>query len=124
MRVKTGTTRHHKHQKVLKQAKGFRMTKGKLYKVSKEAALHAGQYAFAGRKSRKRDLRRLWIQKIGAALKPYGLSYSKFIDNLKKSQINLDRKILADLATSDPNAFKAIVEKTQKGLDKTKATSL
>ena len=115
MRVKTGTVRHRKHLKVLKQTKGFRMTKGRLYKVSNEAALHAGQYAFAGRKRRKRDLRRLWIQRINAALTPYEISYSKFIDALKKANITLDRKILADLATTDSAAFQAIVEKIKKG---------
>ena len=111
MRVKTGPTRRKRHKKVLKRTKGFRMTKGRLYKVSKEADLHAGQYAFAGRKRRKRDFRRLWITRINAALTEYNLSYSKFINGLKKAKIELDRKILADLAVSDPKVFKAIVEK-------------
>jgi len=115
MRVKTGTVRHRKHLKVLKRTKGFRMTKGRLFKVSNEADLHAGQYAFAGRRIRKRDMRRLWIQRINGALKPFEISYSKFINGLKKAKINLDRKILADLVTSDPGAFKAIVDKVKKG---------
>lgn len=115
-RVKTGTTRRRRHKKVLKRTKGFRMTKGRLYKVSKEADLHAGQYAYAGRKLRKRDMRRLWITRINAALTPYNLSYSKFINGLKKAKIELNRKILADLAISDPNTFKEIVDKTQKAL--------
>jgi len=112
-RVKTGTTRRKRHKKVLKRTKGFRMTKGRLYRVSKEADLHAGQYAYAGRKLRKRDMRRLWITRINAALTPYNLSYSKFISGLKKAKIELNRKILADLAISDPNTFKAIVEKAK-----------
>jgi len=115
MRVKTGTIRHRKHLKVLKRTKGFRMTKGRLFKVSNEADLHAGQYAFIGRKLRKRDMRRLWIQRINGALKPFEISYSKFINGLKKTKINLDRKILADLVNSDPGVFKAIVDKVKKG---------
>jgi len=90
------------------------MTKGRLYKVSKEADLHAGQYAYAGRKLRKRDMRKLWINRINAALTPHNLSYSKFINGLKKVKIELNRKILADLALSDPDVFKAIVEKAKK----------
>jgi len=113
MRVKTGTIRRKRHQKVLKHTKGFRMTRGRLYKVSKEADLHAGQYAYAGRKLRKRDLRRLWITRINAALTLRELSYSKFINGLKKAKIELDRKILADLALSDPATFQKIVEKAK-----------
>lgn len=84
------------------------MTRSKLYKVAKQADLHAGQYAFVGRKRRKRDLRRLWIQRINAAL-PENLSYSKFINKLKKAKIELNRKILADLATNHPHVFQAII---------------
>ncbi len=113
MRVKTGFTRKRRHNQVLARTKGFRMTKGRLYKVSKEADLHAGQYAFAGRKLRKRDLRRLWITRINAALSTEGISYSKFINGLKLAKIELDRKILADLAVSDPETFKTIVEKVK-----------
>ena len=115
MRVKTGTTRGYRHQRVLKRTKGMRMTKGRLYRVSKEADLHAGQYAFAGRKKRKRDLRRIWISRINAALTEYaqGLKYSQFISQLKKANIALNRKILADLAVSDPHSFKSVIEKAQ-----------
>jgi large subunit ribosomal protein L20 len=116
MRTKTGTTRKKRHKKVLKRTKGFRMTKGRLYKVSKEADLHAGQYAFMGRKLRKRDMRRLWIQRINAALTPFNLSYSKFIHGLKKAKITLNRKMLADLALSDADTFKAIAEKSKAAL--------
>ena len=114
MRVKTGFTRKHRHNKVLKRTKGMRMTKGRLYKVSKEADLHAGQYAFVGRKLKKRDMRSLWIIRINAALTPHELSYSKFINLLKKEKIELDRKILADLAVFDPQAFEAILTKVKK----------
>lgn len=114
MRIKTGPTRKRKHKKVLKLTKGFRMTKGRLYKVSKEAALHAGQYAFAGRKNRKRDSRRLWIKRINAALKTYEISYSEFINQLKKNKIEIDRKILADLVIANPQAFEAIVKQIAK----------
>jgi len=89
------------------------MTKGRLYKVSKEADLHAGQYAFIGRKLKKRDMRRLWIIRINAGLTLHNLSYSKFINGLKKAKIELDRKILADLALNNPETFKAIVDKTK-----------
>lgn len=116
MRVKTGITRHRRHKKVLKRTRGFRMTKNRLYKVAKEADLHAGQYAYVGRRLRKRDMRKLWIIRINAGLKEYadGLRYSTFINLLKKSKIELDRKILADLTVSDPEAFKTVVAATQK----------
>jgi len=113
MRVKTGTIRHRRHKKVLKRTKGFWMTRGRLYKVSKEADLHAGQYAYIGRRLRKRDLRRLWITRINAALTAENISYSNFINQLKKAKIELNRKMLADLAVSHPAVFKAIVAKTK-----------
>lgn len=111
MRVKTGITRRKRHKKVLARTKGFRMTRGRLYRVSKEADLHAGEYAFAGRKLRKRDFRRLWITRINAGLADSGISYSRFISGLKKANIALNRKILAHLAVSYPQTFKAIVKK-------------
>jgi large subunit ribosomal protein L20 len=111
MRVKTGPYRHARHKKVLSLAKGFRMSKHKLLKPSKDAVLHAGEYAFAGRKNRKRDIRRLWITRINGALEGLDISYSVFINELNKSKIEIDRKILADLVSSDPGTFKAIVEK-------------
>ena len=113
MRAKTGFTRKRRHKKVLKRTKGMRMSKGRLYKVSKEADLHAGQYAFHGRKLKKRDLRRLWITRINAALTEHDISYSKFIHALKKAQIEIDRKILADLALTDTKTFKFIVKKAK-----------
>ncbi|MFC1653524.1 50S ribosomal protein L20 [Patescibacteria group bacterium] len=115
-RVKTGPTRKKRHKKVLARTKGMRMSKGTLYKVSKEADLHAGQYAFIGRKLRKRDMRKLWIMRINAALSTYikDLKYSRFINLLKKSNIEIDRKMLAELAVTDSNAFKAVVDVAQK----------
>jgi large subunit ribosomal protein L20 len=108
MRVKS--PRRQRHNKVLKLAKGYRMTRRKLYKVAHEAVVHAGQYAFAGRHLRKRDMRRTWIIRINAALEGMGISYSKFIPALKKSNIEIDRKILSDLATRHPETFQKIVE--------------
>lgn len=113
MRVKTGTVRKKRHQEVLKRTKGMRMTKGRLYKVSKEADLHSGQYAFVGRKKRKRDFRRLWIQRINAGLAENNVKYSSFIFHLKKANVQLDRKILAELAVNQPGVFKAIVKKIE-----------
>lgn len=115
-RARTGTTRKARHNKVLARTKGMRMSKGKLYRVSKEADLHAGQYAFIGRRLRKRDFRKLWIMRINAGLSTYadGLKYSRFINLLKVNKIEINRKMLADLAVSDPNAFKKIVAKVTK----------
>jgi len=113
MRAKTGSTRKKRHKKILKQAKGYRMTRSRLYKVAKEAVLHAGQYAYHGRKLRKRDFRRLWIQRINAALSKTDLSYSRFIKKLKDNQIELNRKILANLAVNHPEVFFKIVDKVK-----------
>ncbi|MFC1789994.1 50S ribosomal protein L20 [Patescibacteria group bacterium] len=114
MRVKTGVVRKRRHNKILKRTKGFRMSKGKLYKVSKEADLHAGQYAFIGRKKRKRDFRRLWIQRINAGLSSHDLSYSQFIHQLKEKKIELNRKIMAELAISEPAVFEKVVQTVKK----------
>ncbi|NCN03647.1 MAG: 50S ribosomal protein L20 [Candidatus Pacebacteria bacterium] len=114
-RVKSGYTRHRRHKKVLSLTKGFRGTNNRLYKRAKEALLHAGQYAFIGRKLRKRDFRRLWITRINAGLKSMEakLSYSRLIKALKDNQVELNRKMLADLAVSDFNAFRKVIEKVQ-----------
>lgn len=109
-RVKRGTTSKRKHKKVLESTKGYRGTKRKLIKVAKEASLHAGDYAYHGRKRKKRDMRRLWIVRISEAVKKEGLSYSKFINKLQKGNIKLDRKILSDLVLNDPSTFKQIVD--------------
>src|SRR4030065_244049 len=110
VRVKTGTVRKRKHKKILKKAKGFWMSRHKQYKKAHEAVLHAGQYAFAGRKMKKRDLRSLWIQRLNAAVRVHGLSYSTFISPLKKAKIALDRKILADIAVRDNETFAELVK--------------
>ncbi|OGK66321.1 50S ribosomal protein L20 [Candidatus Roizmanbacteria bacterium RIFOXYB2_FULL_41_10] len=109
-RVKRGLTSHQKHKKVLELAKGYRMTKSRLYKVANEAVLHAGEYAFAGRKHRKRQMRRLWITRINAALTPFEIKYSEFIHLLKIKNIQLDRKILALIAQDGP-FFERLVKK-------------
>lgn len=111
-RIKRGVTSHAKHKKLLSRAKGYRGTKSKLTKVAREALLHAGQYAFAGRKRKKRDFRRLWITRISEAVKVEGTSYSKFMHELKEKNILLDRKVLSRLISEDPNTFKEIVKKT------------
>ena len=109
-RVKRGMVSRRKHNKLLKLTKGFRGTKSRLTKVAHEAALHAGAYAFHGRKLRKRDFRVLWITRIGEAAKKEGISYSVLMDKLKKAKIELDRKILSEIITSDPETFKKIVD--------------
>lgn len=110
MRVTRGLTSHAKHKKLLKANKGYRMTKRRLVRVAKEAYLHAGEYAFAGRKNKKRDFRRLWITRISEAIKLRGLSYSAFIYQLKNAHIEIDRKILANLVVQHPNTFKHVVD--------------
>lgn len=108
-RVKRGITSHAKHKKLHKLTKGYRGGRSKLVREAKSALLHAGEYAFAGRKLRKRDMRRLWITQLGIAVRAEGLSYSKFIASLKAKNILLDRKILSDLAVNHPEDFKKIV---------------
>ena len=112
-RVKRGIVSKRKHKKLLNLTKGYRGTKSRLVRVAKEASLHAGQYAFHGRKLRKRDNRSLWIVRIGEAVKKEGLSYSVFINKLKKANIELDRKILSDLVVEDPETFKKIVSEVK-----------
>ena len=108
-RVKRGITSHRRHKKLHKLTKGYRGGRSKLVREAKSALLHAGQYAFAGRKNRKRDMRRLWITQLSAAVKQEGLSYSTFIHALQVKNIKLDRKILSDLAVNHPEDFKKIV---------------
>lgn len=108
MRVKTGTVRRSGHKKVLKLAKGYWMTRSKRYKVASEAVLHAGQYAFNGRRIRRRDIRKVWIVRINAALKPFETSYSVFIKKLKDNKVELNRKMISEIAIHDPATFKAI----------------
>mgnify|MGYP001607328449 FL=1 len=108
-RVKRGTVSRRKHNKLFSQTKGFTGTKNRLTRDAKEALIHAGQYAYHGRKLRKRDNRALWITRISEASKKEGISYSVFINKLKIAKIELDRKILNDLVQNDPEIFKQIV---------------
>ncbi len=106
-----------KRRKVLEQAKGYRGTKNSSYKRAKEQVWKSGVYAYAGRKQRKRDFRALWIQRINAGAREHGLSYSQFVHGLRLAEIDLDRKILADLAAAEPAAFAAVVGKAKNALD-------
>ena len=110
VRIKGGVRTRAKHKKVLKMAKGFWMTRHKQFKKAKEAVLHAGEYAFMGRKLRKRDFRQLWIMRMNAALRELGMKYSIFINKLKINKIELDRKILSQLAVEHPEVFKKVVK--------------
>lgn len=116
MRVKTGVVRRRSHKKVLSRTKGFRMTKNRLIKVAIEADLHAGHYAYVGRKLRKRDFRSLWITRISAAVKQVDptMNYSKFMHGLKEKGILLNRKSLSELAIHDPKAFESLVKSVSK----------
>ena len=111
MRVKRGVTTHKRHKKLLAHAKGYRGGRSKLIKLAKEAVIHAGVDAYRGRKEKKRTLRALWITRINGALTPHNLSYSQFINKLKSKKIELDRKILSQIAIEDPQAFDEIVKK-------------
>lgn len=111
VRVKSGIQTKKKHKKVLKLAKGYWMTRHKQFKKAKEAVLHAGQYAYIGRKRKKRDFRRLWIIRLNAALRELGLKYSLFIKKLKDKKIEVDRKILSQVACDYPSIFEKIVKK-------------
>lgn len=110
MRVKRGIVSRRKHNKLASLTKGYRGTKSKLIKAAKEAVLHADAYSFHGRKLRKRDFRTLWITRISEAVKKEGLSYSVFMNLLKKANVQLDRKILSDLIVNDSKTFKHIVD--------------
>ncbi len=112
-RVKRSTNRRDSRRKTLKLAKGYFLTKSKLYRAAQEAVEKALRYAYVGRRRKKRDFRALWILRINAACRTHGISYSRFIGALKKSGIELNRKILADLAVNQPAAFAALVEKAK-----------
>jgi large subunit ribosomal protein L20 len=102
-----------RHRKIKKEARGFKHARRKRVKVAKESLLHAGQYAYISRRLKKRDFRKLWITRLNAAVRQHGLSYSKFIKALKDNKIELDRKMLAEIAVSDPETFSKIVEETK-----------
>ncbi len=118
-RVKRGVTVHAKHKKVLKAAKGFYGRRKNTIRIAKQAVEKANQYAFRDRKRRKRTFRALWIQRLNAAVRPFGLNYSRFIDGLAKAGVLVDRKVLSDLAITEPAAFQAIVEKAKAALPAT-----
>lgn len=111
MRVKRGVTAHKRHKKILKLAKGYRGGRSKLIKEAKTAVIHAGADSYRGRRQKKRDNRSLWIIRINAALSSHNISYNKFINDLKKKNIELDRKVLAQIAVEDPKAFDNFVKK-------------
>ncbi len=115
-RVKRGTKRRAKRKKILDRASGYFLTKSKLYRSAKEAVERGLKFAYSGRKQKKRQYRSLWIVRIAAASKMNGMSYSQFIHGLKKGGVELDRKILADLAVHDPGAFKSLVEQAKDAL--------
>jgi large subunit ribosomal protein L20 len=115
-RVKRGVVAHARHKKVLKQAKGYYGARRKVYRVAKQAVIKAGQYSYRDRRTRKRMFRQLWIVRINAAARQFGLSYSRFMDGLNKAGIEVDRKVLADLAVHDIAAFGALAEKAKASL--------
>jgi large subunit ribosomal protein L20 len=115
-RVKRGVTAHARHKKILSLAKGYRGRRKNVYRVAKQAVMKAGQYAYRDRRQRKRQFRALWIARINAAAREYGLSYSVFMNGLKKACIEVDRKVLADLAVFDKPAFEKIAEQAKASL--------
>ena len=112
-RVKRGVTAHARHKKVIEQAKGYRGRRKNVYRVAKQAVTKAGQYAYRDRRQRKRQFRALWITRINAAARENGLSYSRFMDGLHKADIQVDRKLLADMAVNDKNAFAQLAEQAR-----------
>jgi large subunit ribosomal protein L20 len=115
-RVKRGVTTHARHRKVIKKAKGYYGRRKNTFRVANQAVEKAGQYAYRDRRTRKRNFRALWIQRINAATRELGLTYGRFIDGLGKAGIEVDRKVLSDLAIHEPEAFKALVDKAQAAL--------
>ena len=114
MRVKGGVNKIKKRRKILRLAKGYRGSKSRLYRVARQQVMKSGQYAYIGRKLKKRDFRSLWIARINAAARANGLSYSRLMDGLNKAQININRKMLAEMAVSNPSDFAMLAEKAKK----------
>ena len=112
-RVKRGVTAHARHKKILALAKGFRGRRKNVFRIAKQAVMTAGQYAYRDRRTRKRVFRQLWIARINAASRELGVTYSRFMAGLKKAQIDIDRKVLSDMAIHDPAGFRSIVEKVK-----------
>jgi large subunit ribosomal protein L20 len=115
-RVKRGVVAGKRHKKVLDKAKGYYGARSKVYRVAKQAVIKAGQYAYRDRRQRKREFRALWITRINAAARMHGLSYSRLISGLRRADIDVDRKVLADIAVRDPDAFAAIAEQAKAAL--------
>jgi large subunit ribosomal protein L20 len=115
-RVKRGVTARARHKKVLKAAKGYRGRRGNVFRIAKQAVMKAGQYAYRDRRNKKRTVRALWITRINAACRELGLSYSQFIAGTKKASIELDRKVLADMAVHDKAGFAAVVTQAKNAL--------
>jgi large subunit ribosomal protein L20 len=115
-RVKRGVTARARHKKILDQAKGYSGARSRTYRVAKQAVIKAGQYAYRDRRQKKRQFRALWIARINAQARECGLSYSRLIDGLKKASIELDRKVLADMAVHDKHGFAAVAELAKKAL--------
>jgi large subunit ribosomal protein L20 len=115
-RVKRGVTARASHKKVIARAKGFRGRRNNVFRIANEAVMRAGQYAYRDRRNKKRDFRSLWITRINAAAREHGLSYSIFMNGLKKAEIAVDRKVLADIAVMDKPAFTKFVEKAKASL--------
>jgi large subunit ribosomal protein L20 len=116
-RVKRGVTKRRRHKKILKLAKGFRGTKSKLWRPANEAVLHALSYAYRHRRKKKGDFRRLWIARINAAARTNGMSYSRMMNGLRRAGVEVNRKVLADLAVRDASAFEQLVSKAKQGLE-------
>jgi len=115
-RVKRGVIANARHKKVLRKAKGYYGARSKVFRVAKQAVIKAGQYAYRDRRQRKRQFRALWIARINAAARMNGLSYSRLINGLNRAEIEIDRKVLADIAVHDPEGFAAIAEQAKAGL--------
>jgi len=115
-RVKRGVTAHARHKKILKEAKGYYGARSRVFRVAKQAVIKAGQYAYRDRRQKKRQFRALWIVRINAAARENGLSYSRLIDGLKKAGVELDRKVLADMAVFEPEAFGVVAEQAKAAL--------
>ncbi|AWZ03028.1 MAG: 50S ribosomal protein L20 [Rhodobiaceae bacterium] len=115
-RVKRGVTTHARHRKVIKKAKGFYGRRKNTFRIANQAVEKAGQYAYRDRKAKKRNFRSLWIQRINAATRQHGLTYGRFINGLGRAGIEVDRKVLADLAVHEPEAFKSLVDQAEAAL--------
>jgi len=115
-RVKRGTTARASHKKVLEAAKGFRGRRGNVFRVANEAVMKAGQYAYRDRRQKKRQFRQLWITRINAAVRELGMTYSQFMNGMKKASIDIDRKVLADMAVFDQAAFAKVAEQAKASL--------